>query len=65
MDSVDETSINFNKINNAFDYINNMSSGDDGAENTTQGGEFKQSKVPVQEQEPKEQKFLDLLEKLM
>ena len=57
MDSVDETSINFNKINNAFDYINNMSSGDDGAENTTQGGEFKQSKVPVKEQEPKQNKF--------
>mgnify|MGYP004635580211 FL=1 len=57
MDSVDETSINFNKINNAFDYINNMSSGDDGAENQSQESAFIQSKLPVQEQEPKQNKF--------
>lgn len=57
MDSIDETSINFNKINNAFDYINNMNLGDDGAENQSQESAFKQSKVPVQEQEPKQNKF--------
>lgn len=57
MDSVDETSINFNKINNAFDYINNVSSGDDGAENQSQESAFIQSKLPVQEQEPKQNKF--------
>lgn len=57
MDSIDETSINFNKINNAFDYINNMNSGDDGAENQSQESAFIQSKLPVQEQEPKQNKF--------
>lgn len=57
MDSIDETSINFNKINNAFDYINNMNSGDDGAENMTLGGEFSQSEPQVQEHAPKQNKF--------
>lgn len=57
MDSIDETSINFNKINNAFDYINNMNSGDDGAENMTLGGEFSQSEPQVQEHAPKQNQF--------
>ena len=57
MDSIDETSINFNKINNAFDYINNMNSGDDGAENTTQDGEFSQSEPQVQEHALKQNQF--------